>query len=84
MLRIIGVKSLARDLISVGKGNTFNKVGDGDSKVDQAKSKNMIISEYLTKSKLLVKANLKAGFLTSRARLVFIKLKQVFIEVLIL
>lgn len=77
MLRTTG------ELKSVDKANTINRVG-GNSEVGRVKSKNMIIPESLAKSKSLVKPSFRMGFLTSRARLAFIKLKQVFIKALIL
>lgn len=68
MLKTIGVKLLARDLVAIDEGNTIDEVGE-------AKPKNMIIPNSLAKSKLLIEPSSSPGFLTLGARLIFIKLK---------
>lgn len=44
----------------------------------------MIRSQFLANSKLLVEPSFRPGFLTLRARLIFAKLRYVFIKILIL
>lgn len=77
MLNIIG------DPIFVNKGNTIDGVS-GDSEIGKTISNNVIIPKSLVKSKLLVEPRFKLGFLISRTRLAFIKLRQAFIEAPIL
>ena len=84
MLKIITIKLLAKNLIFVSKGNTINKVDCSDSKVSRAKSKNMVMPNILAKSKLFVKPMFGLGFFIFGARLVLVKLRQAFIESLIL
>ena len=84
MLRITALKFLVKDLIFVGKNSTIDGVGDNVSKVRGTKSKNIIMSDFLIKLKSLVEQSFKLGFLTFKANLLFAKLKQVFIEILIL
>lgn len=69
-----------KDLISVGEDNIVNEVVGSINKVGGAKSKNLVMPNFLAKSKLFVKPSFKLGFLTSRARLTFTKLRQAFIK----
>lgn len=80
MLKITRVKPLAGNKLSVSKGNIVDGI-NGNSKVSGTKSKNMIIPDSLAKSKSLIEPSSKAGFLIFRAKLAFIKLRQIFIEV---
>lgn len=82
MLSIIMVELSTGDPVFLGKGSGIDEVGS-DSKIGRAKTKNMIISNLLAKSILLVEPSSEAGFLISEARLAFTKLKQVFIDILI-
>lgn len=84
MLKIIIIELLAKNFVIVNKDNTIDKV-DGDiNNVNKTKSKNKVISNFLAKSKLLVKISSGSDFLTFKTRLVFVKLKQTFIKALIL
>lgn len=74
MLKITNIELLAGDLISVSKGSIIDGVSD-DNKVDERKSKNKVILNFLAKSKLLVKSSSKTSFLILKARLLFIKLR---------
>lgn len=81
MLRIIVVKLLAKNLVSVWESSIVDEMSDGISKVDRAKSKNMVIPDFPAKFKLLVETSFRLDFLISEARLIFVKLRQVFIEI---
>lgn len=74
------VKPSIKDLVFVNRSSAINKVDSSISKVGGAKSKNIVISDSLAKSKLLVKPSFGYDVLTSKARLAFTKLKQAFIE----
>lgn len=58
-------------------------MSDNNNKVDKVKSKNIVMLDFLTKFKLLIKLRSGAYFLIFRARLAFAKLKQIFIKILI-
>ncbi len=75
MLRIIRVKYLSGDLISVAKDNTVDGINDINSKVSEVKFKNMVIPDVLVKFILLVDINFGISFLTLKAKLAFIKLR---------
>ena len=80
MLKIIIVELLTKYFVFVDKDNIINGVGDDINKVNKTKSKNKVMPDFLAKSKLLVEISFGLHFLTFRARLVFAKLKQTFIE----
>ena len=80
MLRIIVVKILAKKLVSVCDNSIIDEIGNGVSKIGRAKFKNMVMPDFLAKSKLLVEPSFRLDFLISKARLIFAMLKQVFIE----
>lgn len=69
------MKLLIKDLVFASKSSTNDKIGGNISKISGAKSKNMIISNFLAKSKLLIKSSFRLGFSTSGTRLVFAKLR---------
>lgn len=75
ILKTTGVKSLSKNLLSIGKSSTVNRIDSGDSKIDEVKSKNMVIPDSLAKFKLLIYTNPEIDFLTLRAKLIFIKLR---------
>lgn len=88
------MKYLVDILWSVGQNSKIDGVG-GDSEIGKAKPwlysqaklskfKNMIKSDFLAKFKLSVRPRSRLYFLTSRARLAFVELRQVFIELPIL
>ena len=77
---ITTVKPSIKDPIFDNEGNAINEVGSSISKVGKAKSKNITISNFLAKFKLLIESSFGSGFLTSKARLTFAKLKQTFIK----
>lgn len=66
---------LARDPVFINKNNIVDAIGDSDSEISGVKYKNMIMLDFLTKSKLLVDPSSGTGFLTPGARLTFIKLR---------
>lgn len=82
MLKTIGVESLIRDLVPVGKDSIVNEIDRGNNEIraklkarkNSAKSKNII---------KLIELSSRLGFLTSGTKLAFIKLRQVFIKALI-
>lgn len=80
ILKFITLKLSSKDLIFVSKNNTIDRVDGGVSKIDRAKSQNMVISNFLAKFKLLVKSNSQSGFLTPQTSLAFVILKQALIE----
>lgn len=82
MLKIISIELLSGNPIFVGKSNIVDEVS-GDNEIGQTKSKNVVMPNSLAKSKSLVELSSEASFLTFRARLVFIKLRQTFIKTLI-
>lgn len=53
------MKLFIKHLIFVDNNNTVDRVSSSVSKVGGAKSKNTVIPDFLTKSKLLVKLNFK-------------------------
>lgn len=75
ILKIIKVESLARNQVSLGKDCFVDEIGDNNSEVGGAKSKNMRMLNSLAKFKLFVEPSFKAGFLTPGAWLVFTKLR---------
>lgn len=81
MLKIIRVKSLSRNSISIGKDSIVDGINNGDSKVSRVKFKNIVILDFLAKFILLVHMSSGMGFLTLKAKLVFTKLRQIFIKV---
>lgn len=83
MLKIINIELLAGDSIFVSKGNIIDWVSD-DNEVDGRKFKNKIMLDSLAKSKLLVESSSKVSFFILKARLLFTKLRQIFIKILIL
>lgn len=80
MLRITIIELLVGDLVFFNKDNTIDKM-DSNSKICQVIVKNTIILDYLAQFKLLVELSSRVDFLTLEARLLFIKLKQAFINV---
>lgn len=81
MLMITGVEPSAKDLELINKNNIVHEVG-GESEVGGAKfqaklvkSNNTIRPDFLAKSKLLTEPISSAGFLTSKTRLAFAKLR---------
>lgn len=72
------MKLLIRDLVAISENNTINGVG-GNSKIGKLKSQ-ANFQDKLAKSKLLVEPSSRVGFLILRARLVFAKLRQIFIN----
>lgn len=89
MLRIIEVESLAKDPKSISEYGTIDKIG-GDNKFGRAKpgakpqanswakfakSKNIILLDFLDKFKVLAESSSGASFLTPEARLIFTKLR---------
>lgn len=78
------MKSLARDLVFVRKGNTIYGISGDDDEIAETKFKNIVMPNFLAKSKSLIKPRPKVGFLTLIARLAFIILRQAFIKTLIL
>lgn len=74
------METSTRDPIFVIKSSIINGVDRHDNKVSRIKPKNMVIPDFLVKSKLLIKLSFGAGFLTFRARLTFVNLRQVFIK----
>lgn len=65
------MKSLARDLVFVRKGNTIYGISGNDDKIAEGKFKNIVIPDFLAKFKSLIKPRPKVGFLTLIARLAF-------------
>lgn len=80
MLKTIKVELLVKDLVSVDKNNTVDKVGS-NSKISGVKSmaKKDLKSAKL-KNLIVMEPNFGVGFLTPKARLAFTKLRQIFIE----
>lgn len=90
------MESLIRDLVFKNNDKTIYKL-DGNNKIyitksmtkkniKLAKSKNMIWPYFLTKSKILVepiKQSFRLRFFTFGARLIFTKMRLVFIKFLI-
>lgn len=81
ILKTTLIKFLTKNLISIDEGNTIDKVGSGVNKIGGAKSKNIIMPNFLVKFKSLVKSSFVLSFLTFGARLAFSKLRQAFIEI---
>ena len=82
MLKIIKIKPLIRDLISVDKDNIINRFDKNNSKI----SKTKFIIKKLAKFKVLVKSkdlNSRLRFFTLKTKLIFAKLRQIFIKTLI-
>lgn len=87
------MKSVAKNPKPIVEESIVDKVGidnaigrakfQVDSQMKSSKSKNMI-RPCLAKLHLLLEPSFRPGFLTSRARLVFAELRQVFIKMLIL
>ena len=61
--------------MSVNESNTMDGVSGSINKVGRAKSNNMVICNFLAKSKLLVELSSRSSFLTLRARLAFAKFR---------
>lgn len=79
MLRIKEVEPVIGDLGSISENNIVDGVSDSN-KVDIIK---LWVNFWvkLSKFKLLVKTSFGPGFLISKARLIFAKLRQAFIKV---
>lgn len=84
MLKIIIVEFLTKDLVFVREDNIVHMVDGDDSEIVGVKSKNIVINNFLAKSKFLIKPKPKVGFLTLIGKLEFRKLRQAFIKSLIL
>lgn len=80
MLTIALIELSTKDLVFLSEENIIYGMSSTDNKLSRVKFKNMIISTFLTKSKLLKKPIFKSGFLTSKARLLFAELRQVSIK----
>lgn len=78
------MKYLIKDLIFVNESSTIDGIDDSVNKIGGAKSKNMIILNFLAKFKLLIESSFRLSFLIPKGRLAFIKLSQTFIKVGIL
>lgn len=83
MLKTTLVKLLVKDSVSISEGNIIDRVDSNVNKLGKAKSKNMVICDFLAKSKSFIKLSSRSSFLTLKARLAFIKLRQAFIKALI-
>lgn len=88
------IESLVEDPRSVDKASIINGAGNiskigriksyTNFRVKLFKSKITVRPDFLVKSQLLAELSSKPGFLTSRARLTFVTLRQVYIKTLIL
>ncbi len=66
---------LVKDSIFIDQRCTIDGMGDSNSKFAEVKSKNLVIFDFLTKSKLLVKSSFEMDFLTPETKLLFTKLR---------
>lgn len=82
-IRTIRINLSFKNLISVNKNNTINEVDENNSKVVIifVAKKNQYLAKFIILQVIEMSCNLR--FLIFKARLVFIQLRQVFIEVLI-
>lgn len=62
------VESWGKNLVFINKSNIINEIDISNNMVGKTKSKNIVMLDFLVKSKLLVELSFKAGFLTSWAR----------------
>lgn len=74
-LKTTMVKRSIKNLVFVNKGNIVDKIDNSTSKIGKAKFKNIIMHNFLAKSKSLVKPSSGLDFLTSKIRLALAKLK---------
>lgn len=75
MLTTSIVKPSTQELISINKSRTIDRINGIVNKVYKAKSKNIVIPDFLAKSKSLVESSSKSDFLTLETILAFAKLK---------
>ena len=66
MLKIIAIEYLGKDMVSINENNTIDEVSSSINKVGRVKFKNIVMSDFLAKSKLLVDISSGLGLLTSK------------------